>query len=281
MPEHRRVLEPAVADDHDPGRHLHALVPVLRRPDGPAAAARSRRARARRHDAGRAGPAPHRHHLRRPRRSRRRRRGALGGDHPRGQARAPGDGARGPGRRLQGRHRRRSTPCSPPGPTSSRTTWRPCRASRARCACRPATRAPTPSSVTPRNAARSPRPASCSASARSSTRSAPCSRELREIGVDILTLGQYLRPSPKHLAGRALRPPRRVRRAQGRGAGPGLPPRRVGPDGALELPRRRPARHRALAPLSATKVARTGSGEQCSPDPTRIAGASPGVRESR
>jgi lipoic acid synthetase len=25
-------------------------------------------------------------------------------------------------------------------------------------------------------------------------------RELREIGVDILTLGQYLRPSPKHLA---------------------------------------------------------------------------------
>jgi len=32
-------------------------------------------------------------------------------------------------------------------------------------------------------------------------------RELREIGVDILTLGQYLRPSPKHLAVARFVPP--------------------------------------------------------------------------
>ena len=32
-------------------------------------------------------------------------------------------------------------------------------------------------------------------------------RELRDIGVDILTLGQYLRPSPKHLAVARFVPP--------------------------------------------------------------------------
>ena len=52
-------------------------------------------------------------------------------------------------------------------------------------------------------------------------------RELREIGVDILTLGQYLRPSPKHLAVARFVHAGRVRRAQGRSAGDGLPPRRA------------------------------------------------------
>ena len=72
-------------------------------------------------------------------------------------------------------------------------------------------------------------------------------RELREIGVDILTLGQYLRPSPKTSARRALRAAGRIRGAEGGGAGDGIPARRVGADGPLELPRRRPARHRAGA----------------------------------
>ena len=44
-------------------------------------------------------------------------------------------------------------------------------------------------------------------------------RELRDIGVDILTLGQYLRPSPKHLPVARFVDARRVRGAQGRGAG--------------------------------------------------------------
>ena len=88
LPEHRRVLEPARADHHDPGRHLHALA---------ASSATSRpAARCRPIPTSRGawrrcwrelGPAPHRHHLRRPRRPRRRRRRALGGDDPRGQAR--------------------------------------------------------------------------------------------------------------------------------------------------------------------------------------------------
>ena len=72
-------------------------------------------------------------------------------------------------------------------------------------------------------------------------------RELREIGVDILTLGQYLRPSPKHLPVARFAPPDEFAALKARGAGDGLPARRVRPDGPLELPRRRPARHRAGA----------------------------------
>ena len=84
-----------------------------------------------------------------------------------------------------------------------------------------------------RDAAR--RAASCSASARPATSwCRPCAT-LREVGCDILTLGQYLRPSEKHL------PVMRVRHAggvRGPAAGrpaPRLPLRRRGPAGALEL----------------------------------------------
>ena len=41
---------------------------------------------------------------------------------------------------------------------------------------------------------------------------------LREVDTDILTIGQYLRPSAEPPAGRALLPPRRVRGDEGRGA---------------------------------------------------------------
>ena len=41
---------------------------------------------------------------------------------------------------------------------------------------------------------------------------------LREVDVDILTIGQYLRPTVAAPAARALLPPRRVRRDEGRGA---------------------------------------------------------------
>ena len=51
LPEHRRVLDPPRAHDHDPRRHLHAVLPVLRRHDRPPAAAGSRRAAPRRRDA--------------------------------------------------------------------------------------------------------------------------------------------------------------------------------------------------------------------------------------
>ena len=51
---------------------------------------------------------------------------------------------------------------------------------------------------------------------------------LRAVDVDILTIGQYLRPSLAAPAARALLPPRRVRRDEGRGPGPRLQARRIG-----------------------------------------------------
>ena len=74
--------------------------------------------------------------------------------------------------------------------------------------------------------------------------------ELREIGVDILTLGQYLRPSPKHLPVARFATPDEFAALKTRGAGDGVPARRIGTDGPIQLPRRRPARHRAGAAQS-------------------------------
>ena len=64
---------------------------------------------------------------------------------------------------------------------------------------------------------------------------------LRESGVQVLTVGQYLRPSERHLPGRPLLAPRRVRGARGGRLRARLRPRRGRPAGALLLPRR-PAR---------------------------------------
>ena len=115
LPEHRRVLDPPRADDHDPRRHLHALVPVLRCHDRPPAARRSRRASPRRRDARPAAARAHGDHVRRSRRPRRLRRRALGRDDPPREGSVPGDDARDPRRRLQGqdrarRHRPRGRP---------------------------------------------------------------------------------------------------------------------------------------------------------------------------
>ena len=63
---------------------------------------------------------------------------------------------------------------------------------------------------------------------------------LREVDVDILTIGQYLRPSEKHLPLDPLLPPRRVRRDEGRGARARVQARRVGAARPVELPRPRP-----------------------------------------
>ena len=65
-------------------------------------------------------------------------------------------------------------------------------------------------------------------------------RDLRDVDCDILTLGQYLRPTVGPPAHRALRPSRRVRRDEGGGPRPRLQARRVGPVGALLLPRAGP-----------------------------------------
>ena len=91
LPEHRRVLGPAHGDDHDPGRHLHPGLRLLRGQDRPADLVRRRRAAARRRGARAARPRARRDHQRRPRRPARRRRPHLRRDDPpapRGVARA-------------------------------------------------------------------------------------------------------------------------------------------------------------------------------------------------
>ena len=50
--------------------------------------------------------------------------------------------------------------------------------------------------------------------------------DLRAVGVEIVTLGQYLRPTRRTPAGRPLVDPGRVRGAGGGGPGDGLRPRR-------------------------------------------------------
>ena len=84
------------------------------------------------------------------------------------------------------------------------------------------------------------RRASARRTTRSSRRCATCAR----IGVDVVTIGQYLQPSSKHVDDRPLGAPRRVPLAPraGRGARLRLGLRR--PARALELPRRR-AEHAA------------------------------------
>ncbi len=62
--------------------------------------------------------------------------------------------------------------------------------------------------------------------------------DMRAVGVDILTLGQYLRPTPNHPRHRALGDARRVREISRMGAGERLPRMRVRPAGAIELSRR-------------------------------------------
>ena len=62
--------------------------------------------------------------------------------------------------------------------------------------------------------------------------------DLRAVGVDLVTLGQYLRPTLQSPAGRALRDARRVRPLPRAGPGAWLSRMRLRSFGALELPRR-------------------------------------------
>jgi len=68
MSQHFRLLEPAQRHLHDPGRRMHARLPVLRGHLRPAGGVRSRGAAASRRVGGRAGFAARGHHVSRPRR---------------------------------------------------------------------------------------------------------------------------------------------------------------------------------------------------------------------
>ena len=73
-------------------------------------------------------------------------------------------------------------------------------------------------------------------------------RDLRAHGVDVVTIGQYLQPSPKHAADRPLGAPGRVPLAAGAGRGARLRLRLRRPARPLELPRRRAAPRRRDRP---------------------------------
>ena len=70
--------------------------------------------------------------------------------------------------------------------------------------------------------------------------------DLRAIGCDILTLGQYLRPTANHLPVERYVTPEEFARVARVGARARLPRMRLGPDGALELSRRARARGQQL-----------------------------------
>ena len=101
LPEHRGVLGPANRHDHDPGRHLHAGVRVLRRQDRPSDVVRRRRAAAGRRGRRRDAPRARGRHQRGPRRPARRRLADLRRDHHAHASDEPGDGHRGPHPRLR------------------------------------------------------------------------------------------------------------------------------------------------------------------------------------
>ena len=105
LPEHRRVLGPAHRHDHDPGRHLHPGLRLLRGQDRPADLVRRRRAAAGGRGARQPRPRARRDHQRRPRRPARWRGRDLRRDDPPGPRSFGRDGRRGPDPGLQ-RHRR-------------------------------------------------------------------------------------------------------------------------------------------------------------------------------
>ena len=105
LPQHRRVLAPRHGDLHDPRRHLHARLHLLRGGARPAGNARHRRAAPRRRSRREDGAEVRGHHLGGPRRFAGRRRRYFRGDHPRHQAPAARVPRRSADSRLQGRAR--------------------------------------------------------------------------------------------------------------------------------------------------------------------------------
>ncbi len=67
-------------------------------------------------------------------------------------------------------------------------------------------------------------------------------RDLAAVHCDILTIGQYLRPSRDHLPMARLYTPREFAEVEGRSPSDGLPPRRIRPPGSLQLSRARTSR---------------------------------------
>ena len=121
------------------------------------------------------------------------------------------------------------------------------RAVRPSAGLRPLARASWPG-PRPRGSPRSRR--SSSASARPTAEVLEALADLRGVGVDIVTIGQYLRPTSHHLPVAALVDPRRAHRPEGGRRGHGHRPRRGRPARPLQLPRP-PGRRRGILRLMA------------------------------
>ena len=67
--------------------------------------------------------------------------------------------------------------------------------------------------------------------------------DLRSVDCDLLTIGQYLRPSQKHVALARWYTPEEFAELKREAGGTGLPARRLGTAGPEFVPRRRAARH--------------------------------------
>ena len=212
LPEHLRVLGRRDRDLDDQRRALHAGLRLLPRRHVSPPAPRCLRARQGRRRGREDGPRPRRRDDRRPGRSRRRRRrGGRPDDPPRSARPRP---AR-PSRSSSPTARATRPPCGRSSrrvPTCSVTTWRPC------CAC--SVRSGPQASY-----ARSLGVLAAAKAAGLVTKSGfmlglgetedevdGALADLASIGVDIVTIGQYLRPSVRFPAGRTLVDPGRVRR---------------------------------------------------------------------
>ena len=161
------------------------------------------------------GLAVRRAHHGRPRRPGRRRRGARS---PRpstpSAAARPARAGRGADLRLQGRPRvARRDLRRPPRRAQPQHRDRAPGCS-GRCGRRPATPAASPCWPGPRRPGSPPSRASSSAWARPTTRSSARLADLRGVGVDIVTIGQYLRPTTHHLPVARWVDARRVRPAR-------------------------------------------------------------------
>ena len=113
--------------------------------------------------------------------------------------RSPADHHRGAHLGLQGRRGVAARPSSRPAPTSSTTTSRRWPGSSGRCARRPATPGAWPCWPGPRTPGSPPSRASSSGMGEGEAEVLATLADLRAVGVDIVTIGQYLRPSRRHL----------------------------------------------------------------------------------
>ena len=250
LPEHRRVLGARHRDVHDPRRHVHPALRLLQRQDRQADVERPARARPRRALRRADGPAPRGHHERRPRRPARLRRARpSSASSARSAARRRAARSRS-SRPTSAARRCRSRRSSPSAPTSSTTTSRSSRActrspaaARSSCArCRVLRNAKEMGGdeVTTKSGL-------MVGLGETHDEIVETFGVLREHGVQVLTVGQYLRPTEQPPARRPLLAPGRVQGARARRLRARLRPHRRRPARALELPRRRaraPARAR-------------------------------------